>query len=121
MKITERRLRKIIRSVIKESMHNSTHQSLESAISACRGNVPGEDPYIYDDEVQTRIENYILDNFPRDLDYANTHGIPLDSQFSQGSSAYRDALASQRIPEDYDIVIKNMSPDLYSELIRSCS
>ena len=120
MKITERRLRNIIRSVIKESMHNS-QQSLESAIDACRGHVPGEDPYIYDDEVQSRIEDYILDNFSRDLDYANTHGAPLDSQFSQGSRAYRDALASQRTEEDYDFVIRNMSPDLYSDLISACS
>ncbi len=115
MKITERRLRRIIRNVIKESIENI--QDLESAVQSCR--IEGlDDPSINDSDIELDIMNYILDNYPKDLDYANTSGPSIEDL--PYSSSYRDELASQRVEDDYNRVIMNMSPSEYREMIAVC-
>lgn len=120
MRITERRLRKIIRSVIRESMTSGTAaHNMEDAIQACRsGNL--EDPSINDNEIQDEIMEYILLNHTRDLDYANPHSGsgPLEDMYS--GEEYISQLRSQRIPEDYELVISNMAPNEYDAMLANC-
>ena len=94
MRITESRLRRIIRRVIKESMGGM--QDLESAIQACKSrglNDPDDQSYYDDDdEIELDIMNYMLDNHADDLDDANPHPGegPLNLRYS--GTSYRDKL-----------------------------
>ena len=106
MRITESKLRNVIRSVIKESIDESGHRNLESAVSEVRGS----DPYVFDSYFKQHIKKYIDNNYIDDLLHANTDG-PLDTPLDQ--------VPSQRIEGDYDKVIANMDKHDYEVMIDS--
>ena len=118
MRITESRLRKIIRSVIKESM-SAGHitPNLEDVIQSCReGSL--EDPSINDNDIQNKIMDYTLDNYKDELDLANEDvgSGHLQYSYDTGSPEYREALTMSRHEGDYDAVIMGMSEDQIEEM-----
>ena len=115
MKITERRLKSIIRSVIKESAGQM--QSMDDVRERCKENIMND----IDDLIEDAVKDFILEEHSRDLDFANTSGQQVRDQMSPDSEFYKSELSSQRSEEDYDNVLRNMSPDLYEEIIEVCS
>jgi hypothetical protein len=106
MRITESKLRNVIRSVIKESIDDVSHRSLESAVSDVRG----DDRYVFDSHIRNHIEEYIDNNHVKDLLYSNTDGH-LDISLDQ--------VPSQRLEGDYDKVIANMDNHDYEAMVSS--
>lgn len=115
MKITEKRLKQIIRSVIKES--TGKVQSMDDVRERCKENIMNE----IDDVIVDAVKDFILEEHSRDLDFANTSGQQVGDQMSPDMEDYKSELSSQRSEEDYDSVLRNMSPDLYEEIIEVCS
>ena len=122
MRITESRLRRIIRRVIKESMGGM--QDLDSAVEACksRGLNDPDDPSHYDNDynIELKIMNYILDYHENALDRINIDSGEGPLDLRHYGSDYTDELDMQREKRDYEEVIQNMSPGEYQAMISAC-
>ena len=115
MRITEKRLKQIIRSVIKESAGQM--QSMDDVRERCKESIMNE----IDDLIEDAAKGFILEEHSRDLDFSSTSGAAVSDQMSPDSDDFRGELSSQRDDEDFESVLRNMSPDLYEELIEVCS
>ena len=117
MRITEKRLRSIIRSVIKESIGH-THQmeqSLASAINSCEERC-GDINF----DFESQIKEFILDKYAGNLESSNISGPALDTVFPPDSDIYKNKLYDRSTEEDYDYVLSNLNDNQYLEVIDSC-
>jgi len=117
MRITEKRLRSIIRSVIKESIGHTyqMEKSLASAINSCEERC-GDINF----DFESQIKEFILQNHARELESSNTSGLALDTVFPPDSDTYKNELYSRSTEEDYDHVLSMLEDDQYLKVIDSC-
>ncbi len=127
MRITESRLRKIIRSVIRESMTSGAmSRDFDSAVEACkvgdRNSV--DDHHELNPVIEEKIKNYIDDNFIGELDTEiHRHsgaGRVEDQQYTFGTDQYNQQVLSRGRHQDYDELIRNMPEEDYQRIVTAC-
>ena len=94
-------------------------QSMDDVRERCKQSIMNE----IDDLIENAVKDFILEdpNHSRDLDFSNASGAAVSDQMSFDSDRFSGELSSQRDDEDFESVLRNMSPDLYEELIEVCS
>tara|TARA_B100001057_G_C22816566_1_gene937667 strand:- start:955 stop:1353 length:399 start_codon:yes stop_codon:yes gene_type:complete len=128
MRITERRLRKIIRSVIRESMApGAMSRDLDSAVEACKvGDLNSMDydhndsNQVIEDKIMSYIEEHHIDDLDRVTHKHSGAGTVKDQQFTPGTDSYNQEVLSHSRRQDYDNVIINMPELHYQKMVSSC-